>query len=201
MLGLSANSFTFNPASGPVYAGTARPQKAITLVPEYEGALITADGAANSGTMTSDFCAASVGVGTLPAINTAVCATSGDVHNYYSWTSTSAIQDYDVWIRWQIPSNWGGFISSTTIQIYGWRTDAGNTVTVSLFNSAGTQCGTSTNVATGTAVWTQTALGGDESACSFTAGTVATWRIQLAMDTANDFVRVGEISFSYNATY
>jgi hypothetical protein len=61
----------------------------VTLSPEFAGATLTGDGSSNTGTMTSDFCG-NDGAGSFTDINTGVCNTSGDFHNYYSWTSTGA---------------------------------------------------------------------------------------------------------------
>ena len=200
-VGTSGNTFTFNPASGPVYAGTARPTKTVTLVPEFAGAVITADGSSNTGTMVSDFCSNG---NTNPAnMNTGVCTTSGDIHNYYSWFTTEAsAQDYDVWVRYQIPSDFAAFAADDTIKVWGWRTDStNNTVNVSLYDNSDAQCGSTTNVATGTATWTQTALTGSETGCTgITAGTWVTFLIKLTSDT-NDYTRVGEITFSYYAKF
>ncbi|KKQ54161.1 MAG: hypothetical protein US75_C0043G0004, partial [Candidatus Woesebacteria bacterium GW2011_GWC1_38_13] len=194
------NSFTFDVDSGPLYAGTARPTKKVTLSPEYPGAVLTGDGADNVGTITSDFC--SNGNTNPPDINIDVCQTSGDLHNYYSWTTTTSGNDYDIWVSYQIPSDFDGFSASDTIKAYGWNTDnTVNAVTVSLYDDNDAICGSATDVATGTATWTQTALTGDETGCSaITAGDIVTFRIQLDAD-AGDYARVGEISFSYYAKF
>jgi len=55
LIGSSGNTFTFDPTSGPLFAGTARPTKTIVLSPEYPGAILTASGSATiTGSMTSD---------------------------------------------------------------------------------------------------------------------------------------------------
>ena len=202
VVGSAGNTFTFNPASGPTYAGTARPTKTVTLVPEFDGGTIVADGGTNTGTMTSDFC--SNGNTNPPDTNTGVCTTSGDIHNYYTWTTTeAATQDYDVYIRYQMPSDFSGFSSDTTLKAYGWQTDATgtNAISVSVYDNSNGQCGTTTDVATGTATWTQTTLTGNETGCTnITAGTEVTFKIHLAAD-QNDSVRIGEITFSYEAKF
>jgi len=114
----SGNSFVFDidAGTGPVYSGSAMPTKKITLIPEFPGATLTGDGTSNVGTMTSDFCSKTNT--NPPDINTGVCVTAGDLHNYYSWTA-QATNDYDIWIPWQVPSDFGEFASSTAIQFYG----------------------------------------------------------------------------------
>jgi hypothetical protein len=167
----------------------------ITLTPEYPGAVMTADGSGNTGTMTSDFCSGS-SLRNIPSTSNP-CGASEE-HNFYTWVTTSQ-NDYDIWIRWQVPSDFSDFAASNAIQMYGWRTDntATTSVTLSAYNSSGAQCGTSTNVATGTATWTQTSMGGTVTAagCTISAGNVIDLRIQMAAN--NKTVRAGEITINY----
>lgn len=168
----------------------------VTLTPEYAGAVMTADGTSNTGTMTSDFCSGS-SLRNIPSVSNPCAATAE--HNYYTWVTTSQ-NDYDIWVRWQVPTDFADFAASNAIQMYGWRTDstATTSVTLSVYNSSGTQCGTSTNVATGTATWTQTTMAGTVTAagCTISAGNVIDLRIQMAAN--NKTVRAGEITINYN---
>jgi hypothetical protein len=167
----------------------------VTLTPEYPGAVMTADGSGNTGTMTSDFCSGS-SLRNIPSTSNP-CAASEE-HNFYTWVTT-AQNDYDIWIRWQVPTDFSDFAASNAVQMYGWRTDstATTTVTLSMYNASGAQCGTSTNVATGTAAWTQTSMAGTVTAagCTISAGNVIDLRIQLAAN--NKTVRAGEITINY----
>lgn len=103
VIGASGNTFTFNPASGPVYAGTARPAKAIYLHPEFEGGTLTASGSATvNGSMTSD---------------TIRDATEG-WENYYEWTSTEAtLQDYTIAVKVTLPADFSAWATSNAIQV------------------------------------------------------------------------------------
>ena len=174
----------------------------VVLFLEYPGAVLTGDasGSDNVGTLTSDFCSKTNT--NPPDINTGVCVTAGDLHNYYSWTTTVSGNDYDIWVAYQIPSDFSAFAASDTIKVYGWNTDnTVNAVTVTLYDDADALCGSATDVATGTATWTQTALTGDETGCSgIVAGDIVTFRIQLDAD-VSEFARVGEIEFSYRAKF
>ena len=63
----------------------------MVLTPEYGNAIISADGTNNVGTITSDL--------TLSASNY--------YYNYYEFASGQAsLQDYDVYVSWQLPSGW-----------------------------------------------------------------------------------------------
>lgn len=175
--------------------GTARPTRTVTLAPEFPGATFTADGTNNNGTLSSDFCSQAL------AINGTACPTSGDVHNYYAWTTTQAsAQDYDVYVRYRIPSDFStGTLAN--LYMYGWRTGASDSVEIALFQANMTQCGTTTNVATGTATWTETAMAGTLSSCTIAADDVVTFRIKLVAGANNDIARAGEIRFSYKSKY
>jgi hypothetical protein len=167
----------------------------VTLAPEYPGAVVTGDGSSNTGTMTGDFCSGS-SLRSIPSASNP-CGASEE-HNYYTWVTT-AQNDYDIWVRWQVPSDFSDFAASNAVQMYGWRTDSTATteVNLSMYNASGTQCGTTTNVATGTAAWTQTSMSGTVTAsgCSISAGDVIDLRIQLNAN--NKTVRAGEITINY----
>jgi hypothetical protein len=201
------NSFTFDVDTGPVYAGTARPAKTVTLVPEYQGAVLTGDTSSNSGTMTSDFCSDLRGINTNASPSNASPCDSDltEEHNYYTWTSTSATQDYDIWVRWQVPSDFAAFAASNAVQAYGWRTDATNEVQISMYDTGGTADATDVSVATGTAAWTLTTVdsnpSGDGGGDTYTQGGYVTFKIHMANDTANDHVKVGEIIINYLGRY
>ena len=177
--------------------GSSSNTRAVYLVPEYPGLTLVPDGSNNTGTMTSDFCSGTSGL----SVNTSVCAAS-DNHNYFSWTTAeSTAQDYDIFVRYKVPSDFSSFASSSTITMDGWRTDStNNMVELALFDDTMTQCGTTTNVATGTATWSNVALGGDETGCGITAEEVITFRIRMTAD-QNDFARAGAIEFSYNTAW
>lgn len=190
----SSNGFTFDADTGPLFAGTARPARKEKLVPEYPGAVLTGDGSNNTGTMTSDFCEQGAHAD-IPDTNTTTCNTSGDIHNYYSWTTNQgSAQDYDIWVRWRIPDNFAAW-DSNPIQVYAKRTDAtNNAVTAFVYDTAG-----ALNNAGGTQIagttWTQTAI--SLSGGTWTAGSYVTIRITVAADTGGDSVQVGEINLNY----
>jgi trimeric autotransporter adhesin len=195
-IGNATNGAEFSTA-GPVYRGTARPTKKVTLMPEYPGATLTGDGTNNIGTMTSDFCS---GTSRL-SINNTICAAS-DERNYYSWTA-QATNDYDVYVRYQLPSDFDGWASNSSIQAVGWRTTSNESVTLAVFNSSGTQCGSTTTLNSSNTTWQQTAMTGSETtdtACNTTnmaPGSTILFRIRLTVGSNNNFARAGEIIFDY----
>lgn len=198
VLGGSGNTFTFSESTGPTYAGSARPSRKVTLSPEFPGSTMSGDGANNTGTMTSDFCENGASTD-IPNTNTTVCNTSGDIHNYYSWTTNQGTaQDYSIWVRWRIPDNFAAWEASNPIQVYGKYTDAtNNEVRVYVYDTAGALNNASGTQVAGTS-WTQTAV--TLSGGTWTAGSYVTFRIQLTADTGGDSVQLGEINLNYLST-
>jgi hypothetical protein len=171
------------------FVGTARHAKRIELDPEYPGVTFTADGSNNSGTLNSDFCSGSSRLN----LNTTFCAAT-DNHNYYSWTSDSGTNDYDLYIRYTIPSDYSG---DPTFSMFGWRTGSSDSVNVTLFKDDGTTCISSTNVATGTATWTDTSL---SNSCSFSADDRVIFRIKLTA-VVSEYALASKITFNYKSRW
>lgn len=190
----ASNGFTLDADTGASYAGTARPSRKAQLVPEFPGAVISGDGSNNTGRMASDFCEQGAHAN-IPDTNTAVCNTSGDIHNYYTWTTNQgSVQDYDIWVRWRVPDNFSAW-DTNPVQVYGKRTDAtNNEVRVYVYDTAGALNNSGGTQIAGTS-WTQTAV--SLSGGTWTAGSYMTLRIVLAADTGGDTVHVGEINLNY----
>jgi parallel beta-helix repeat protein len=182
--------------TGIVLAGTARGDKTINLSPEFPGATFTGTG---TGNLASDFCSATGRLG----VNTAACTVSGEEHNYYNWTTTaSGAQAYSIYIRYRIPKDFSS-ASLANLYMYGWRAGGtSDTVDLALFQANGTQCGSTTNVATagGSSAWTETAMSGTLSGCSIAADDMVTIRVTMTGNTNGNIVRAGEIRFDYKAT-
>jgi len=189
------NSFEFDTDGGPVYSGTARPTRQVTLSPEFEGGSLTGDGTNNTGTMTSDFCEQTAHAD-IPDTNTTVCNTAGDIHNYYSWTTgEGSAQDYDIWVRYRVPDNFAAW-DSNPIDVYGKRTDAtNNAVTVFVYDTTGALENAAGTQVAGTS-WTQTTVEATFGG-TYTPGAYMTIRIVATADTGGDSVQVGELNLDY----
>src|SRR5690606_33910724 len=99
-------------------------------------------------------------------INSTVCGATEE-HSYYTWTTDQgSAQDYDIYVRYQVPSDFDGFVSDTTLGMYGWRSTANDIVELAVFEEDGTQCGSSTTASTSNTTWTFTQLTGNESSCT-----------------------------------
>jgi hypothetical protein len=199
VIGSTTNGITFS-SNGLTYLGTARPSNTITLSPEYAGATFTPDGTSNSGTLTSDFCSGS----TLLNINAAACSlpSTSIAHNYYQWTGTAAgNQDYDVYVRYQMPSDYDtGSLANLAIWGFG-TTTASEQVTVGLYtDTQAAACGATTNAVTSNATWIKVTAASPLGSCTIVAGDTVTLKVHLQAAQSN-FARAGEISFNYKKKF
>jgi hypothetical protein len=205
IIGSTTNGVTFS-ANGVVYAGTARPTNQITLPAEYPGATFTGDSTNNQGSLASDFCSGSSRMAINPMVNgtpsTNPCAAT-QTFNYYQWTTTQATaQDYDIYVRYQMPSDYDTG-SLANLSIWGWgTTTATEQVTVALFSDASTTtpCGTTTNAVTSAATWVQVSAASPLGSCTINAGDIVTLRVHVQAG-QNNFARSGPISFSYKKKF
>lgn len=152
--------------------------RTVTLIPEYAGGVLRADGSNNSGTMTSSYDAT-------------------NRHNYYLWSSGAAsLNDYDIVVRSQIPSDYASGFGNLKLWVYAdSASSANNDIKVSVWDSAGTSCSSAVSVLpTSAATWTQQTV--SLSGCSFTADSIVTASVQV-VSRSNNAVRVGELSYSY----
>lgn len=194
-IGTGGNTYTFNPGAAPSYAGTARPDRREELVPEFAGAVLSGSG---TGTMTSDFCAASAGVGGLTATNTTVCNNSGNTHNYYNWTTAQGTaQTYSIYLKWRVPDNFAAWDTSNSIQAYAKRSDATNGHvnikvydTVNALNNAG-----GTEVAGAANTWVQNGI--NISGGTWAAGSYITIQVDVTAAASGGVTNVGEINLNY----
>jgi hypothetical protein len=157
----------------------AAPDNYVNLNPEYAGAVLNGTGV---GTMTADFCSNQAGVLQVNySAATDPCYTSGDVKNYYRWTSPQATeQTYSIYVTYQLPATFRGFASDDTVQLSGRvdnTTNAAVTYQMYAKTAAGalSQCGTGeTDVVTGGGgaanTWYSYGINGNESTgCSLTS--------------------------------
>jgi hypothetical protein len=165
-------------------AGTKR----ITLVPEFQGGTLTADGSNNSGTMNADSVSG-------------LSSGQGYKHNFYEWSTDQASgQDYDIVINYQLPSDFSSFAASS-FRIWTYADSLTSTdVTFMIKDVDGTLCYTSAVSVkpTGAAAWEEMNPGNPANGCSFAANDVITFIIKPTAITAQtNKVKVGEIRFEY----
>ena len=188
-------------ASGIVYSGTARSNVTATLAAEYAGATFIGDGTNNTGTLTSDFCSGSAAGGMN--INAAACGgATTTTRNYYNWANTEATaQDYDIYVRYQMPSNYDSG-SMANLKILGWgTTTASESVTVALYVDGRTAaCATTGNAVTANATWSSATSASPLGTCTITAGSMVTFKVRVVAG-QNKTVRASDISFNYRGKF
>jgi hypothetical protein len=194
-VGSAGNTVMLDTTSGITLAGTARHTKRITLTPEYSGAVFHSPGSSNVGYMTSDFV-------------TGLTSGQGYKHNYYQWsTDQTSAQAYDIVVRYQLPSDFDGFASSTPFNLWNFAKDTSyNNVKYDIYDASGNDCYGSMQTASSTTnTWILATLGNPTSgSCSFNANDVVTIIIEPSADataTTNDVMQVGEFQFDYKAKF
>jgi len=157
----------------------------VTLSAEYPGAVLSADGTSNVGVMTSDS-----------------AGTASDSMNYYEWSSSAtSLNDYDVRVRFTLPSDFSSWGSGWVL--FNYATEATGTTNNKLDfyvyeESSATVDGSSTGQASSSAgVWKTTTIAG--SGLNECTGPGTTCMFIIKMSSANDsYVRVGDIDINYN---
>jgi hypothetical protein len=162
----------------------------VTLVPEFAGAVFTADGSSNTGYMTSDR-VSGLGSG------------EGYKHNFYAWsTDQSAAQDYDIVTEYQLPSNFTSFAAGS-LTAWDYRNDNTNdSISYTIYDANGDSCSSGTLAFAALAgTWNKSAMTtpSTTSPCSFAANDIITIDFKLtAISPATNYVKLGEVQFSYN---
>ncbi len=195
-IGTATNGSVFT-STGVSYNGTARPTKKITLAPEYAGGTFTADGSNNNGSLSSDFCSSS----SLLNTNTTACPSAADEYNYYAWTTTQGTaQDYDIHVRYQVPSDYDTG-SMTNLRFTAMGTLGANEIaSLAMYKGNATACGTITDAITSNATWATSTNASPLGACTIAAGDMVTFKIKLTA-VSNGFARAGNISFDYRSKF
>ena len=195
-LGTATNGSVFT-STGVLFAGTARATRTITLVPEYAGGTFTADGSNNNGSLSSDFCSSV----SLLNINAAVCPAAADEYNYYAWTTTQGTaQDYDLYIRYQIPSDYDTG-SMTNMKLTAMGTLGANEIaSLDLYKANATPCGTIADAISSNATWATSTNATPLGACTIVAGDIVTFKVKLTA-VSSGVARAGSISLTYRSKF
>ncbi len=179
-------------------SGTARGLRTIALSPEYPGATFLGDGTANNGNLTSDFCSNS---GAL-AVNSSLCPVSGDVASYYQWaTDQMTPQDYDIYVRYRMPADYSTG-SMQDLFIKGFTASTSSSLSMTMYDSAGTQVATTGTVGNDPLdvnYWSLY-MATIANTTAVTASEYVTFKIHLSAVESGQ-VRIGDISFDYRSTF
>ncbi len=182
-IGSGGNTYTFDPSSGPTYAGTAMPTKRITLVPEYAGASLTGTGV---GVMTSDN-----------------DTTASSYRNYYNWTtSQGASQTYSVWIKVPLPADFDSWTSASALTVEAWSDTLANTaVTATTYDTGNTVACSGVSIEPGSpSTWADTTPTNCTTTGTWAANGIMTVKLDLSsLSGAN--VRVGRLYLQYKSKF
>lgn len=177
--GTGANTLTFDPASGPTWAGTGRPTRYIEIKPD---GLCPSDSDTGTGT------------GTLAYDET-------NLETYFRWQSSGTDQTYDFGVAFFVDAEFSAWIASNPISIRVRTNDITNaTMVVSMYQNDDTVDSTinaSSILPSGNDTWEVKSLspGG-----TYAAGDLAKLKFTLQGDAA-DQCDVGMIRLDYLAAY
>lgn len=171
-----------------VGGGAAPGAQTVTLVPEYAGAVLSADGTSNNINVTSN------------AVSGLISG-QGYKHNFYQWDTTAATaQDYDIVLNYQLPSTFTGFVAGS-FNIWTYADSLTSTdATFMLKSSTGATCYTSAvsvkpTIAT---TWQQLLPGDPGNGCTFAANDIITIDIKPTVIQPNtNKLKIGELRFAY----
>jgi hypothetical protein len=154
------------------------------LESEYEGAVLTADGADNDGSLTSD--------------NT---GSTNSWMNYYEFSSSETdINDYDVRVRFTLPEDFNAWDTNGIVfDFVTQSTDSANNkvdYTVYLESLGTLDAADTANVSGVAGTWTTTTIAGSSLTDCNAAGETCLLIIRMYSKSSN-YTRVGDITFDY----
>lgn len=197
-IGTETDGVDMNGTSGITLSGTARPTRTVTLDPEFPGATFRGDGSANLGSLSSDFCSNTASL----SIDTTSCPTSGDVYNFYQWTTTeSTAQDYDIYVRYKLPSDYSSG-SMANLGVYAQSSSSASNVNLYMYDNAGTTCATVLNDSyNNVPTWRQTVAASPIGSCTgLVSGSYVTFKVRVFASSGSSS-RVGNITFDYRSKF
>jgi hypothetical protein len=156
----------------------------MVISPEYAGAILYADGTDNYGKMTSD-----------------AEDSTGVFRNYYEWVSDREIlQDYDILVRFNLPSDFVGW-KSDAISLDLMTENSGsvenNKVDLYLMGKNGIDTEVKDGISKLPGSWERITLKSENISSCKKAGDTCTVRISMHSKDSY-FVRVGDITLNYN---
>lgn len=163
---------------------SSSPDNFVTLSPEYTNAVTNGSG---TGTMSSDICSDALNINDGSSGQPTICGTN-ETYNFYNWTTTeTSAQTKDIYVTYQLPSNFTGFVSGST-SLVG-RTDASAAnVAYRVYKNTPSglvACGSSVSVSTGAqTTWQKATATGtaDPANCGFSAGDSLVVKISLTAE-------------------
>jgi hypothetical protein len=163
---------------------SSSPDNFITLSPEYTNAVTNGTGV---GDFSSDICSDALNINDGSSSQPLICNTN-ETFNFYKWTTDEeSAQTKDIYVTYQLPSNFTGFVSGST-SLVGRTDDDAASVSYQVYKNTASglvACGTSVTVSTGEKdAWQKaTATGSSDPAlCTFASGNSLVFKISLSSE-------------------
>ncbi len=185
-------------------ACSSSPDNFVTLSPEYTNAVTNGAG---EGEMTSDICSDALNLNDGSSAQPTICGTN-ETYNFYKWTtSENSAQTKDIYVTYQLPSNFTSFVDGST-SLVG-RTDSSNAnVNYRVYKNTPSglvACGSTVAVSTGAqTTWQKATASGsaDPANCGFTANDSIVFKISLtsefSAEAANAYASTLSFAFGDN---
>lgn len=183
---------------------SSSPDNFITLSPEYTNAVTNGAGI---GEMTSDICSDTLNLNDGSSAQPTICGTN-ETYNFYKWTTNEeSAQTKDIYVTYQLPSSFTGFVDGST-SLVGRTDDDAADVSYRVYKNTPTglvACGSSVAVSTGVQTAWQKATAtstADPANCSFNANDSIVFKISLTseytLEQTNAYASTLSFAFSDN---
>jgi len=181
---------------------SSSPDNFITLSPEYTNAVTNGSGI---GDMTSDFCSDTLNINDGSSSQPTICGTN-ETYNFYNWTTDElSAQSKDIYVTYQLPSNFTGFVEGST-SLVGRTNSSDAAVSYRIYKNTASglvACGSIVSVSTGAqTTWQKVSATGsaDPANCNFTASDSLVVKINLSSDhtTEEAHAYVSTLSFAFS---
>ena len=163
---------------------SSSPDNFITLSPEYTNAVTNGTGV---GDFTSDICSDTLNINDGSSAQPTICGTN-ETYNFYKWTTNEeSAQTKDIYVTYQLPSSFTGFVEGST-SLVGRTDNAAASVDYQVYKNTANglvACGSVVNVSTGAqTTWQkETAVGSaDPANCNFSANDSIVFKISLSSE-------------------
>jgi len=163
---------------------SSSPDNFVTLSPEYTNAVTNGSG---SGDLTSDICSDTLNINDGSSGQPTVCGTN-ETYNFYKWTTTeTGAQTKDIYVTYQLPGNFTGFVDGST-SLIGRTDDNAASVSYRVYKNTSSglvACGSTVDVSTGVkSAWQKAVASGsdDPANCAFTANDSIVFKISLTAE-------------------
>ena len=175
---------------------SSSPDTYISLDPQYANSVI---GGTGTGSLEAEFCSDTLNINDGSAGQPQYC-NANETRNLYNWTTPEPVtQTKNIFVTYQLPSNFKKFASGTTSLMAARSASAVSEYQIYKSNASGlTACGAVTS-ATAVGTWQKLNATGsaDPANCSFAAGDSIVFKINLGAST-DELAGVSTLGFAFS---